>query len=194
MKGRGRVRIARFVLAIDRHSERLTNYGEMHGRNGTLGYAERLAVINQEIIQASAGRLCIDVVDQTYSRQARVPLNEKLWGVRDEWPGACGAPGVGWARSREPRTSASTAASGASAMGLAKAPQLPLEAPLGTRWPAPLVKPRSLPCHPCVPHRRRMPLTGRPLLALSRRARPQLDAVVQVVGHLELRSGGRPHP
>jgi hypothetical protein len=26
----------------------------MHGRNGTLGYAERLAVINQEIIQASA--------------------------------------------------------------------------------------------------------------------------------------------
>jgi hypothetical protein len=193
VKGRGRVRIARFVLAIDRHSgpnELWRNaWPQWHFR------LRREARRHQPRDYSSlGGRLCIDVVDQTYSRQARVQLNEKLWGVRDEWPGACGALGVGWARSREPRTSASTAASGASAMGLAKAPQIPLEAPLGTRWPAPLVKPRSLPCHPCVPHRRRMPLTGRPPLALSRRARPQLDAVARVVGHLELRSGGRPHP
>src|SRR5262249_31684875 len=55
-------------------------------------------------------------------------------------------------------------------------------------WPpAPLAEPAAVPRHLGPLRRRRVPLARRRLGALLRRAPPQLDAVVQVVRHLEIR-------
>src|SRR5262245_37637035 len=58
---------------------------------------------------------------------------------------------------------------------------------LAARRPAPLVKPRAVLGHLRALRLRRTPLARRRFLAAARRAPPQLDAVVHVVRHLEIR-------
>src|SRR3954454_18928002 len=56
---------------------------------------------------------------------------------------------------------------------------------LSARWTAPLVEPGAVVGHLRALRRRGTPLTGRCLVALLRRAPPQLDAVVQIIRHLQ---------
>src|SRR5512139_1016372 len=56
---------------------------------------------------------------------------------------------------------------------------------LGARRPTPLVEPGPVPGHLRALRRWRMPFAGRGLLTPVRRAPPQLDAIVEVVAHLE---------
>src|SRR5512139_2504567 len=58
--------------------------------------------------------------------------------------------------------------------------------PLSARWPVPLLEPRAVLRHLRTLRRWRMPVTCRRLFAVLWRAPPQLDAVVQVVCHLEI--------
>src|SRR5262245_1547779 len=60
-------------------------------------------------------------------------------------------------------------------------------ASLSTRRPPPLMKPGAVLRHLRALPGRRMPLARRSLLALVWRAPAQLDAVVKVVRHLQLR-------
>ena len=56
---------------------------------------------------------------------------------------------------------------------------------LSARWTAPLVEPGAVVGHLRALRRRGTPLARRCLVALVRRAPPQLDAVVQIVRHLQ---------
>src|SRR6202040_2049014 len=59
--------------------------------------------------------------------------------------------------------------------------------PLSARRPTSLVEPRAAFCHLRALGRGRIPLTCRPLHAFGRGPPPELDAVIRVVCHLEIR-------